>query len=142
MIENPVVYQSEIVNGNKRVLVIISARGEITCTCSISCGILKKVYRYKNRQSVFIRVNQWLTKVFSHRLTQITLISSIYSFPCSLILPVMINYRRLGHYRILGSDLLNSRSLPDFLGGIVFYPHNPRQDIPNQVQFYIPQKPV
>ena len=102
----------------------------------------KKGLPVQNRQSVFIHVNQWLTKVFSRRLTPITLISSIYSFPCSLIRHVMINYRRLGHYRILGSDLLNSRSLPDFLDGIVFYPHNPRQDIPNQVRFYIPQKPV
>ena len=92
-----VVYYSEIVNGNKRVRVIISAKRGIICACSISCGVLKRVYRYKNRKSVFIRVNQWLTKVFSHRLTQITLISSICLFPGSFILYVMVNYRRLGH---------------------------------------------
>jgi len=39
-------------------------------------------------------------KTFSHRLTQIILISSIYSFPDSFILHIIINYRRLGHYRI------------------------------------------
>jgi len=46
----------------------------------------KKGLPVQNRKSVFIRVNLWLTKVFSNRLMQITLISSIHSFPCSLIL--------------------------------------------------------
>ncbi len=39
----PVVYQSEIVNGNKRVRVIISAMRVIIRTCSMSCGVLKRV---------------------------------------------------------------------------------------------------
>ncbi len=38
-----VVYHSEIVNGNKRVRVIISARREIILTCPMSYGVLKMV---------------------------------------------------------------------------------------------------
>ena len=45
--------------------VIISARRGIIGTCSISCGVLKNVCRYKNRKSVFIRVNLWLKVLFA-----------------------------------------------------------------------------
>ena len=41
--EERVVHQSEIVNGNKRVRVIISAKREVICTCIVSCGVLKRV---------------------------------------------------------------------------------------------------
>ena len=40
-VKKTVVFQFEIVNGNIRVRVIISDRGMIVRTCSMSCGVLK-----------------------------------------------------------------------------------------------------
>jgi|LGVE01.1.fsa_nt_gb hypothetical protein len=48
---------------------------------------------------MFISVNQWLTKVFSNRLTLIPPILSIHTFSFSIILHAIDNYRRLGHYQ-------------------------------------------
>jgi hypothetical protein len=97
--EKWVVYQSKIVNGNKRVRVIISAMRVIIHACSMSCGVLKKGLTVQTTCNLCPSVKSVANKTFSHRLTQITLILSIYPFPGSLMLHVMINYRRLEHYR-------------------------------------------
>ena len=52
--DKSVVYQSEIVNGNKRAGVIIFAMGMIMRTCSISCGVLKRSNGTNNLKSVSI----------------------------------------------------------------------------------------
>ena len=55
---------------------------------------------------------------FSHRLTRITRISSIYSFPCSPILHVMINYRRSGYYYKFGGSR-NKKYCKDIIDEVI-----------------------
>ena len=72
--------------------------------------------------------------------TQITLILSMYSFPCSLILHVMVNYRRVGHYQSVASPLTSIGRLTtnsvDYPQG---YPRKGLKSVLNAVLYSLPK---